>query len=101
GFKKKKVKCPSLRGCPQKKRVCFKFIICSPRKPNSGRRKDTKVRLSDEIKSTAYIPGQAHNLQERSQVLVPGGRIPDLPGVKYRLTLLRLELSNKGFTMYS
>ena len=92
GLKKKKVKCPSLRGCPQKRGVCLKLFICSPRKPNSARRKVTRVRLSNKIKLTAYIPGQVHNLQEHSQVLVRGGRIPDLPGVKYRLIRNKMDL---------
>nr|QWE50993.1 ribosomal protein S12 [Phaeophyceae sp.] len=81
-----------LRGCPQKRGVCLKVFICSPRKPNSARRKVIKVRLSNKVRLTAYIPGQVHRLQEHSQVLVRGGRIPDLPGVKYRCIRNKLDL---------
>nr|YP_011008149.1 ribosomal protein S12 [Egregia menziesii]WBP70050.1 ribosomal protein S12 [Egregia menziesii] len=92
GKKKTKIKSVGLRGCPQKKGVCLKIFVCSPKKPNSARRKVVKVRLSNKIKLTAYIPGQIHRLQEHSQVLVRGGRIPDLPGVKYRLIRNKLDL---------
>lgn len=66
--------------------------MCSPKKPNSARRKVVRVRLSNKLRLTAYIPGQVHRLQEHSQVLVRGGRVPDLPGVKYRLVRNRLDL---------
>nr|YP_009128316.1 ribosomal protein S12 [Sargassum thunbergii]AJP09368.1 ribosomal protein S12 [Sargassum thunbergii] len=92
GTKKKKKKSVGLRGCPQKKGVCLKVFVCSPKKPNSARRKVVKVRLSNKIRLTAYIPGQIHRLQEHSQVLIRGGRIPDLPGVKYRLVRNKLDL---------
>nr|YP_009049428.1 ribosomal protein S12 [Sargassum muticum]YP_010381306.1 ribosomal protein S12 [Sargassum kjellmanianum]UVW81839.1 ribosomal protein S12 [Sargassum siliquastrum]AIE46223.1 ribosomal protein S12 [Sargassum muticum]UDH59691.1 ribosomal protein S12 [Sargassum kjellmanianum]UQV81223.1 ribosomal protein S12 [Sargassum muticum] len=92
GSKTTKKKSVGLRGCPQKKGVCLKVFVCSPKKPNSARRKVVKVRLSNKIRLTAYIPGQIHRLQEHSQVLIRGGRIPDLPGVKYRLVRNKLDL---------
>lgn len=92
GKKKHKAKSAALRGCPQKRGVCLKIFVSSPKKPNSARRKVVKVRLSNKIRLTAYIPGQVHRLQEHSQVLVRGGRIPDLPGVKYRLVRNKLDL---------
>ena len=92
GKKRTRTKSVGLRGCPQKRGVCLKVFICSPKKPNSARRKVVKVRLSNKVRLTAYIPGQVHRLQEHSQVLVRGGRIPDLPGVKYRLVRNKLDL---------
>ena len=92
GKKITKIKSVGLKGCPQKKGVCLRVFICSPKKPNSARRKVVKVRLSNKIRLTAYIPGQVHRLQEHSQVLVRGGRIPDLPGVKYRLVRNKFDL---------
>ena len=88
-----KPKSVGLRGCPQKRGICLKIFICSPKKPNSARRKVVKVRLSNKVRLTAYIPGQYHRLQPHSQVLVKGGRAPDLPGVKYRLVRNKLDLS--------
>ena len=76
---------PALSACPQKKGICLKMIIRSPKKPNSARRQVTKIRLSNKAKLMAYIPGQVHRLQEHSQVLVRGGRCPDVPGVNYHL----------------
>nr|YP_009672633.1 ribosomal protein S12 [Dictyopteris divaricata]QDB64118.1 ribosomal protein S12 [Dictyopteris divaricata] len=90
--KKKKVKSPGLGGCPQKRGTCLKLFIRTPKKPNSARRKVSKIRLSNKTKVTAYIPGQVHRLQEHSNVLVRGGRVPDLPGVKYRLIRNKLDL---------
>lgn len=95
GFRKlkvKKKKSPSLCSCPQKKGVCLKLFVRTPKKPNSARRKVTTIRLSNNNKLIAYIPGQVHRLQEHSHVLVKGGRIPDLPGVKYRLIRNKLDL---------
>ena len=92
GCKKKKVKSPSLGSCPQKKGVCLKLFVRTPKKPNSARRKVTKVRLSNKNKLIAYIPGQVHRLQEHSHVLIRGGRVPDLPGVKYRLIRNKMDL---------
>lgn len=90
--KKRKVKSPSLLGCPQKRGVCLKLFIRTPKKPNSARRKVSRLRLSNKNKVTAYIPGQIHRLQEHSNVLVRGGRVPDLPGVKYRLIRNKMDL---------
>lgn len=92
GKKVSRVKSVGLRGCPQKRGVCLKVFISSPKKPNSARRKVVKIRLSNKVRLTAYIPGQVHRLQEHSQVLVRGGRVPDLPGVKYRLVRNKLDL---------
>ena len=78
-------KTPALEECPQKKGICVKVFIRTPKKPNSALRKVARVRLSNNRKVTAYIPGEGHNLQEYSNVLMRGGRIKDLPGVKYRL----------------
>ena len=76
---------PALQNCPQKKGVVIKVLTRTPKKPNSAIRKVTKVRLSNKRKVIAYIPGEGHNLQEYSTVLMRGGRVKDLPGVKYHL----------------
>ncbi len=83
--KKKKSKSPALEGCPQKRGVCVRVYTVTPKKPNSALRKVTRVRLSNGIEVTAYIPGEGHNLQEHSIVLVRGGRVKDLPGVRYKV----------------
>lgn len=80
-----KKKTPALKCCPQKKGVCIKIFIRSPKKPNSACRKVAKVKLSTGKKVDAYIPGEGHNLQQYSVILIRGGRTPDLPGIKYRL----------------
>jgi len=74
---------PLLAGCPQKKAICLKVRIVKPKKPNSAQRKTARVKLSNDTYLTGYIPGQGHNLQKFSQVLVQGGRANDLPGVRY------------------
>src|SRR6266545_4049724 len=81
----RKPKHPALLGCPQKRGVCLQVKIMTPKKPNSARRKVARVRLSNGIEVTAYIPGEGHNLQEHSIVLVRGGRVRDLPGVRYHI----------------
>jgi len=83
--KKRKSKAPALDGCPQKKGVCIRVYTTTPKKPNSALRKVAKVRLSNGKEVIAYIPGEGHNLQEHSIVLVRGGRVKDLPGVKYHI----------------
>ncbi len=83
--RKKKSKSPALEGCPQKRGVCVRVYTVTPKKPNSALRKVTRVRLSNGIEVTAYIPGEGHNLQEHSIVLVRGGRVKDLPGVRYKV----------------
>jgi small subunit ribosomal protein S12 len=80
-----KIKTPALQNCPQKKGVCIKIFIRSPKKPNSACRKVAKIKLSTGKKVEAYIPGEGHNLQQYSVILIRGGRTPDLPGIKYRL----------------
>jgi small subunit ribosomal protein S12 len=87
-FRKKKFrkqKTPALRKNPQLKGICVKVFVRTPKKPNSALRKLSKLKLSNSLKVEAYIPGEGHNLQEYSLVLMRGGRAPDLPGVKYHL----------------
>jgi len=81
----KKSKSPALMGNPQKRGVCIRVYTTTPKKPNSALRKVAKVRLSNGKEVVAYIPGEGHNLQEHSNVLVRGGRVKDLPGVKYHI----------------
>ena len=82
---KKKSKSPALRGCPQRRGVCLQVKTQTPKKPNSALRKVARVRLTNSVEVTAYIPGVGHNLQEHSIVLVRGGRVKDLPGVRYHI----------------
>jgi small subunit ribosomal protein S12 len=82
---KYKSKCPALLSCPQRKGVCTRVYTQTPKKPNSALRKIARVRLTNGIEVTAYIPGEGHNLQEHSIVLVRGGRVKDLPGVRYHI----------------
>ena len=89
-------KVPALNGCPQKRGVCIKVYTTTPKKPNSALRKVTRVRLSNGEEVTAYIPGEGHNLQEHSVVLIRGGRVKDLPGVRYHV--LRGNLDTQGVT---
>jgi len=81
----KKSKSPALRGCPQKRGVCLVVRTVSPKKPNSALRKIARVRLTNGMEVTAYIPGIGHNLQEHSVVMIRGGRVKDLPGVRYHI----------------
>ncbi|MFP6768984.1 MAG: 30S ribosomal protein S12 [Planctomycetaceae bacterium] len=83
--KKAKGNTPLLEGCPQKRGVCLQVKTVTPKKPNSALRKVARVRLSNGKELTAYIPGEGHNLQEHSIVLVRGGRVRDLPGVRYKI----------------
>jgi len=83
--KKSKSKSPALEGSPQKRGVCLQVKTMTPKKPNSALRKIARVRLAGGIEVTAYIPGEGHNLQEHSIVLVKGGRVKDLPGVRYHI----------------
>ena len=76
---------PALQGCPQKRGVCTRVYTQTPKKPNSALRKVARVRLTNGFEVTAYIPGEGHNLQEHSIVLVRGGRVRDLPGVRYHI----------------
>ena len=81
----KKSKSPALKGCPQRRGVCIQVKTQTPKKPNSALRKVARVRLAKGAEVTAYIPGEGHNLQEHSIVLVRGGRVKDLPGVRYHI----------------
>ena len=96
--KARKSKTPLLEGCPQKRGVCLQVKTMTPKKPNSALRKIARVRLSNGREVTAYIPGEGHNLQEHSIVLVRGGRVRDLPGVRYHIirgTLDALGVENR------
>ena len=90
----KKSKSASLVGCPQKRGVCTRVYTTTPKKPNSAMRKVARVRLTNGIEVNAYIPGEGHNLQEHSVVLLRGGRVKDLPGVRYHI--LRGNLDTQG-----
>ena len=83
--KQRRSSTPALKGCPQKKGICLKVFTRTPKKPNSALRKVVRLRLSTGSRVTAYVPGEGHNLQEYSNVLIRGGRVKDLPGVKYHL----------------
>jgi small subunit ribosomal protein S12 len=83
--KRKSSKTPALQGCPQRRGVCTQVKTSTPKKPNSALRKIARVRLTNGIEVTSYIPGIGHNLQEHSIVLVRGGRVKDLPGVRYKI----------------
>jgi small subunit ribosomal protein S12 len=91
---KKKIKTPALRGCPQKRGVCIRVYTSTPKKPNSALRKVARVRLTNQIEVTSYIPGIGHNLQEHSVVLIRGGRVKDLPGIRYHI--IRGTLDSSG-----
>ena len=90
----KRNKVPALEACPQKRGVCTRVYTTTPKKPNSALRKVARVRLSNGFEVTAYIPGEGHNLQEHSVVLLRGGRVKDLPGVRYHI--LRGNLDTQG-----
>jgi len=89
--KKKRNKVPALNNCPQKKGVCIKVFLRTPKKPNSALRKLARLRLTNNKKIMAYIPGEGHNLQEYSTVIIRGGRVKDLPGIKYHLVRGKLD----------
>ncbi|MGE5797181.1 MAG: 30S ribosomal protein S12 [Ignavibacteria bacterium] len=88
-----KNKAPGLDACPQKRGVCTRVYTTTPKKPNSALRKVARVRLTNNIEVTAYIPGEGHNLQEHSIVLIRGGRVKDLPGVRYHIIRGTLDTS--------
>ena len=90
----KKTKAPALQSCPQKRGVCIRVYTTTPKKPNSALRKVARVRLTNGLEVTAYIPGEGHNLQEHSLVLIRGGRVKDLPGVRYHI--VRGQLDSAG-----
>ena len=91
--KKKKTSAPALAGSPQKRGVCTRVYTTTPKKPNSALRKVARVRLTNGFEVTAYIPGEGHNLQEHSIVLIEGGRVKDLPGVRYHIIRGTLDTS--------
>ena len=96
---------PALKECPQKRGVCIKVYTVTPKKPNSALRKVARVRLSNSLEVTAYIPGEGHKLQEHSVVLIRGGRVKDLPGVRYhiirgKLDALGVENRRQGRSKY-
>jgi len=92
-LKRKKTKSPALKACPQRRGVCLQVRTMTPKKPNSALRKIARVRLTTGIEVTSYIPGEGHNLQEHSIVLVRGGRVKDLPGVRYHIVRGTLDAS--------
>lgn len=90
----KKTKMPALKSCPQRRGVCTRIYTMTPRKPNSATRPVARVRLTSGFEVSAYIPGIGHNLQEHASVLIRGGRVKDLPGVRYHI--IRGTLDSKG-----
>lgn len=91
--KKTRNKVPALDKCPQKKGVCIRVFLRTPKKPNSALRKLVKLRLTNNKKIMAYVPGEGHKLQEYSTVIIRGGRVKDLPGIKYHLVRGKLDFS--------
>ena len=89
-----KTKAPALKACPQASGTCTRVYTMTPKKPNSALRKVARVRLTNGIEVTAYIPGEGHNLQEHSQVMIRGGRVKDLPGVRYHI--IRGTMDSQG-----
>lgn len=103
--RKDKSKSPALEKCPQKRGVCTRVFTTTPKKPNSAMRKVARIRLTNNIEVTGYIPGIGHNLQEHSIVLIRGGRVKDLPGVRYHVIRGTLDCEgtldrNKGRSKY-
>jgi small subunit ribosomal protein S12 len=101
----KKTKAPALTNCPQRRGVCTRVYTTTPKKPNSALRKVARVRLTNHFEVTAYIPGEGHNLQEHSIVLIRGGRVKDLPGVRYHIVRGTFDTSgvadrNRGRSKY-
>ena len=94
GEKKTRDKVPALKECPQKRGVCTRVYTTTPKKPNSALRKVAKIRLTNQLEVIGYIPGEGHNLQEHSVVLIRGGRVKDLPGVRYHI--IRGVLDTQG-----
>ncbi|MGC9315292.1 MAG: 30S ribosomal protein S12 [bacterium] len=104
-LKTSKTKSPALKNCPQRRGVCIRVYTMTPKKPNSALRKIARVRLTNGIEVTAYIPGEGHRLQEHSIVLVRGGRVKDLPGVRYHIIRGALDATgvdgrNRGRSKY-
>ena len=97
----KKTKSPALKSCPQKRGVCTRVYTTTPKKPNSALRKVARVRLTNAMEVTAYIPGVGHNLQEHSIVMIRGGRVKDLPGVRYHIIRGAMDASGVADRMVS
>lgn len=97
----RKTSAPALKACPQKRGVCTRVYTTTPKKPNSAMRKVARVRLTNSIEVTAYIPGEGHNLQEHSIVLIRGGRVKDLPGVRYHIVRGSLDASGVDGRVHS
>ena len=95
----KRNKVPAMQACPQKRGVCTRVYTTTPKKPNSALRKVARVRLTNQLEVTSYIPGEGHNLQEHSVVLIRGGRVKDLPGVRYHI--IRGVLDTQGAEIVS
>ena len=93
---KAKTASPALKSCPQKRGVCTRVYTTTPKKPNSALRKVARVRLTNQMEVTSYIPGEGHNLQEHSVVLIRGGRVKDLPGVRYHIIRGTLDAQGVG-----
>ena len=91
---KAKTDSPALKSCPQKRGVCVRVYTTTPKKPNSALRKVARVRLTNQMEVTTYIPGEGHNLQEHSVVMIRGGRVKDLPGVRYHI--IRGTMDSQG-----
>jgi len=100
-LQKKKTKSPALKNCPQRRGVCTRVYTTTPKKPNSALRKVARVRLTSGFEVTAYIPGIGHNIQEHSVVLVRGGRVKDLPGVRYHIVRGSLDVGGVKDRMQS
>lgn len=92
-LKKEKSNVPALQGCPQRRGVCTRVYTTTPKKPNSALRKVARVRLTNSMEVTSYIGGEGHNLQEHSVVVIRGGRVKDLPGVRYHIVRGNLDAS--------
>jgi small subunit ribosomal protein S12 len=90
---RRKTNSPALKSCPQRRGVCVRVYTTTPKKPNSALRKVARVRLTNGMEVTTYIPGEGHNLQEHSVVLIRGGRVKDLPGVRYKIIRAALDTS--------
>ena len=88
---RRKTTAPALRACPQKRGVCVRVYTSTPKKPNSALRKVARVRLTNGMEVTSYIPGEGHNLQEHSVVLIRGGRVKDMPGIRYKVIRAALD----------
>lgn len=92
-IQRRKTNSPALKSCPQRRGVCTRVYTTTPKKPNSALRKVARVRLTNGMEVTTYIPGEGHNLQEHSVVLIRGGRVKDLPGVRYHIVRGSLDTS--------